>query len=81
MRPMTRRKTCAISLPLGRLPGRIMANTGLPEPASKISIGLKQVVPAWLLKIASSCWPCEVVGIVDVEHDALGWRDARLYPD
>src|ERR1700704_6176213 len=64
---------CATSLPEGRLPGRISDSTGLPEVASKILIGWKQVAPTCALKSASSCWPCAgSSGFVDIEHDALG---------
>ena len=60
-------------MPLGRLPGRIMANTGLPEEASKISTpdqvrgleaggaGVRIEDRQFLLAVH------EIVGVVDVE--------------
>ena len=42
---MTWRRTRAISSPDGRLPGRSSDRIGLPEVASKMWIGWKQVPP------------------------------------
>jgi hypothetical protein len=69
IRWITWASTRAISSPDGRLPGRSSDKIGLPDPASKMWIGLKHVPPAWFEQRQLLLAAHHVVSVVDVEHD------------
>ena len=73
----------AASLPEGRLPGPRRENTGLPETASKPVLGLdprnvdRQIAGAVVVRVEEGeplAAVHRILGVVDVELDACGWR-------